>query len=266
MELAKEVFRMATYVLVGGAWLGGWCWQRVARRLREEGNDVYPVTLTGLGERVHLASPQVDLETHITDVVNLIEFEDLHAVVLLGHSYAGIVVTGAAERIPERIAQLVYLDSGPVPDGLAFLDTQPPEIRQHIEREVTTYGDGWRLPIPSWDELENVYGASLEGLDEERRELMRSRAVAQPFGTYTQPLRLANTARKVLPKLLITNSFPLAQVKELIASEHPWFRELAGPEWRLLELPTGHWSMFSRPDDLAELLIDIPSSEAPNIE
>ncbi len=97
---------------------------------------------------------------------------------------------------------------------------------------------------------------------------MRSRAVAQPFGTYTQPLRLgANAApRGVSPKLLITNSFPLAQVKELIASEHPWFRELAGPEWRLVELPTGHWPMFSRPDDLAELLIDIPPSEAPDIE
>ena len=95
---------------------------------------------------------------------------------------------------------------------------------------------------------------------------MRSRAVAQPFGTYTQPLRLANAARGILPKLLITNSFPLAQVKELIASEHPWFRELAGPEWRFLELPTGHWPMFSRPDDLAALLIDIPPSEAPDIE
>jgi hypothetical protein len=111
--------------------------------------------------------------------------------------------------------------------------------------------------MPSWDELENVYGASLEGLDAQRRELMRSRAVAQPFGTYTQPLRLANTARKALPKLLITNSFPLAQVKELITSEHPWFRELAGPEWRFLDLPTGHWPMFSRPDDLAALLNDI---------
>ncbi len=120
--------------------------------------------------------------------------------------------------------------------------------------------------MPSWDELENVHGASLEGLGEQRRELMRSRAVAQPFGTYTQPLRLAHAAQAVLPKLLITNSFPLAQVKELIASEHPWFRELAGPEWRLVELPTGHWPMFSRPDDLAELLIDIPPSEAPDIE
>ena len=250
-------------MLVGGAWLGGWCWKPIARLLRDQGHDAYPLTLTGLGERVHLASPQVDLETHITDVVNLIEFEDLRDVVLLGHSYAGIVVTGAADRIPERIAQFVYLDSGPVPDGLAYLDTQPPEVTQHTEREVRTHGDGWRLPMPSWDELENVHGASLEGLGEELRELMRSRAVAQPFGTYTQPLRLRN-AREELPKLLITNSFALAQVKELIASEHPWFRELAGPECRFLELPTGHWSMFSRPDDLAELLIDVPPSEAPD--
>lgn len=208
----------------------------------------------------------MDLETHITDVVSLIGFEDLRDVLPLGHSYAGIVVTGAADRIPERIAQLVYLDSGPVPDGLAYLDTQSPEVRQHTGRDVTTHGDGWRLPMPSWDELENVHGVSLEGLGEERRELMRSRAVAQPFGTYTQPLRLGNAARGVLPKLLITNSFPLTRVEELIAGEHPWFRELAGPEWRFLELPTGHWPMFSRPDDLAELLIDIPPSEAPDIE
>ncbi len=91
---------MTTYVLVGGAWLGGWCWKPIARRLRDNGHDAYPVTLTGLGERVHLASPQVDLNTHITDVVNLIEFEDLHDVVLLGHSYASLVVTGAAIGFP----------------------------------------------------------------------------------------------------------------------------------------------------------------------
>ena len=109
---------MTTYVLVGGAWLGGWCLQRVARRLRDEGHDVYPVTLTGLGERAHLASPEIDLDTHITDVVNLIEYEDLEEVVLLGHSYGGLVVTGAADRIPERISELVYLDTAPLPTAL----------------------------------------------------------------------------------------------------------------------------------------------------
>src|SRR5215204_5602620 len=121
-----------TYVLVGGAWLGGWCWKPVARRLRDEGHDVYPATLTGLGDRVHLASAQVDLETHITDVVNLIEFEDLRDVVLLGHSYGGLVVTGVADRKAERISKLVYLDTGPLPDGVAVIDTYPAEARRHV--------------------------------------------------------------------------------------------------------------------------------------
>src|ERR671911_2167417 len=132
-QAKKEALRMAVYVMVGGGWLGGWCWQRVAPRLREEGHDAYPVTLTGLGERVHLASAQVDLQTHITDVVNVIEFEDLHDVVLLGHSYAGIVVTGAADRIPERISELVYLDTAPLPDGAILLETFPPELRKQTE-------------------------------------------------------------------------------------------------------------------------------------
>src|SRR5919112_2030238 len=114
---------MTVYVLVGGTWLGGWCWQQVARRLRDNGHDAYPLTLTGLGERVHLASPEVDLETHITDVVNLVEFEDLHNIVLLGHSYAAIVVTGVVDRILERISEVVYLDAGPFPSGLRFIET-----------------------------------------------------------------------------------------------------------------------------------------------
>src|SRR3712207_4344879 len=143
--LKKEVLRMATYVLVGGGWLGGWCWQRVARLLREEGLDAYPTTLTGLGERGHLASPQVDLETHITDVVNLVEFEDLRDVVLLGHSYGGLVVTGAADRIPERISQLAYLDTAPLPDGGSLIEKFPPELRERTERQVEQMGDGWRF-------------------------------------------------------------------------------------------------------------------------
>jgi pimeloyl-ACP methyl ester carboxylesterase len=250
---------MTTYVLVGGAWLGGWCWQRVARRLRDEGHDVYPATLTGLGERVHLASPQVDLETHITDVVNLIEFEDLTDVVLLGHSYGGLVVTGAADRIPERISELVYLDTAPLPDGAVMIEKFPPEARQRIEKQVEESGDGWRFPIPPKEELANM--ASLEGVAEDHLRLLYSRATAQPFGTYTQPLRLRNPARQALPKVGILCSFSLAQVKEMIASGHPLFRGVAGPEWRFVELPTGHWPMFSRPEGLAELLLDLPSKK-----
>jgi pimeloyl-ACP methyl ester carboxylesterase len=251
---------MTTYVLVAGAWLGGWCWQPVAARLRAQGHDVYPVTLTGLGERSHLASREVDLDTYVADVVNLIEFEDLHDVVLVGHSYAGLPVTAVADQIPERISVLAYLDSGPVPDGTAYLDLQPTPARQLIERLVEDAGDGWQIPMPSWEDLEGVMGASLEGLGPDERSRMRARAVAQPAATWTQPVSLKNPARERLPKLLIACSFPLAQVRQMIADGHPWFAEMAGPQWSFVELPTGHWPMFSVPDRLADVLHDLPGT------
>jgi pimeloyl-ACP methyl ester carboxylesterase len=247
---------MATFVLVPGAWLGGWVWEPTARRLRQRGHDVHPVTLTGLGERARLGGPEVDLDTHVADVVNLVHDEGLHDVVLLGHSYAGIVVTGAADRIPERLAKVVYLESGPVPDGVAYLDMEDPKAKERDERQVASSGDGWRLAMPSWEELEQVNGASLEGLGDAERAWLRDNATDHPFGTYTQPLRLRNAAAAPLPKVLVSSSFPLQQVRQLIAGGHPWFAALAGPEWELLELRTGHWPMASRPGDLADLLAD----------
>lgn len=245
---------MATFVLVPGAWLGGWAWADVARTLRGRGHDVYPVTLAGLGERAHLAGPEVDLETHVADIVNLVGFEDLHDVTLVGHSYGGIPVTGAADRIPDRLARVVYVDSGPARDGAGYVDILPPPVREATERHVAQEGQGWRLPMPSWEELETVNGASLAGLDEQRRSGIRARAVAQPFGTYTQPISLKNPDRTRLPHTLITCSFPLDQVRAMIASGHPWFRELAGPQWSFVELMTSHWPMFSAPDQLADAL------------
>jgi pimeloyl-ACP methyl ester carboxylesterase len=250
---------MATYVLVAGAWLGGWAWRPVAAQLRAEGHEVHPVTLTGLGERSHLAGPEVDLDTYVSDIVNLVEFEDLHDVVLVGHSYGGLPVTAVADRIPERIGLLAYLDSGPVPDGTGYLDLQPPPARQLIERLVQEDGEGWRLPMPSWEDLEGVMGASLQGLGDEERRRMRERAVAQPVKTWNQPVALKNPAREQLPKLLITCSFPLDQVRQMIAAGHPWFAELAAPQWSFLELPTGHWPMFSVPGPLASLLAEVAS-------
>jgi hypothetical protein len=113
--------------------------------------------------------------------------------------------------------------------------------------------------MPPWEELANM--ASLEGLDDNHLRLLYSRATPQPFGTYTQPLRLKNPAREALPKLGIVCSFSLAQVQEMIAGGHPLFSELSGPNWRFVELPTGHWPMFSRSEDLAELLPDVPSAK-----
>src|SRR5438128_128006 len=102
---------MATFVLVHGAWHGGWCWKRVTPLLRAAGHEVYATTLTGLGERVHLASPNVGLALHVQDVVGVLEYEDLRDVILVGHSYGGIVISGVADRVPERLRHLVYLDA-----------------------------------------------------------------------------------------------------------------------------------------------------------
>ncbi len=145
---------MANFVLVPGFWLGGWAWKAVTDVLRENGHAVYPVTLTGLGERVHLGNAQTNLDTHVADVVNLIEFEELDDVYLVGHSYGGVVITQVADKIPERLAKLIYVDSAPLPDGVATIEFQSPERLAAFENAVATHGDGWRLPLPSWNELD----------------------------------------------------------------------------------------------------------------
>jgi len=246
---------MATFVLVPGAWLGGWAWQRVARPLRQAGHEVYPVTLTGLGERVHLGGPEVNLETHVTDIVNLFEYEDLWDAVLVGHSYGGTPVCGAADRLADRLAAVVYLACGPLPDGTGMLDVVPPEAAEAQRRSVQEHGDGWRLPMPSWADLA-AGGAGLGGLSEQDRAVMRARSAPQPFGTYTGKVRLTGAAAG-LPQHLVTCDFPLTAVKEMIASGNPFFAGLAGPNWTHHELLTSHWPMFSRPADTAGLLAEI---------
>ena len=254
---------MATYILVPGAWLGAWSWEPVTEVLRGHGHDVHPVTLTGLGDRADLATPEVDLDTYIADVAGLVEREELHDVVLVGHSYAGHVVTGVADRIPERIGLLAYLDAGPSPDGAAFMDLQAPPARELIERLTAEAGEGWRIPMPSWEQLEGVMGASLDGLGRAERDHMGAHATPQPLRTWTQPLSLRNPAAEELPRLLITCSIPLAQVREMIDAGHPWFAALAGPQWSFRELPTGHWPMFSVPGELASLLLDLSKERGP---
>jgi pimeloyl-ACP methyl ester carboxylesterase len=248
------VIEMASFVLVPGAWLGGWAWDDVADRLETRGHEAHPVTLTGLGDRAALATPDVDLERHVGDIVDGIVEADLRGLVLVGHSYGGIPVTGAADRIPERIATVVYVDSGPALDGSAYIDTLPPPVKEATERHVAEEGDGWRLPMPSWEELETLNGAGLQGLDEGTRLRVRERATDHPFRTYTQAIALKNPARTSLPHVLISCSFPLEQVRAFIESGHPWFAELGGPQWSFVEMPTSHWPMFSAPDELAEAL------------
>ena len=253
---------MATYVLVGGAWLGAWAWQDVTKWLREQGHEVYPLSLTGLGDRVHLASPSVDLETHIADIVNTLASEDLHDVILVGHSYASVPVAGAADRARDRIARLVYVDTAPIPDGMNLLETYPPEAQEMIRQQVAERGDGWSWPMPTWDEIAAMNGAGSD-LPGDQERMVRARSAPHPFGTYTQPLRLTRPDAEPLPKLGILCSFTEAQMRQMIEAGHPWGRGLTGPEWRFVELPTGHWPMFSEPERLAAILHDAGRASRP---
>jgi pimeloyl-ACP methyl ester carboxylesterase len=240
------------YVLVGGAWLGGWAWKSVAQQLRDRGHDVYPATLTGLGERVHLARPEIELETHITDVINLIAYEDLTGVILCGHSYSGMVVTGVADRVPERLAQLVYVDSAPFEDGEAMFDFNSPEGKEQLQHEVDTSGDGWKIPVPTIEELADV--ASIQGLGEAELGFFEQKATPQPFGTYTQPLRLANAAASGDYARVIIACNDFRAMKEYFPER---FAQFAPPAWRMFELDTGHWPMLSMQGEVAAILHEL---------
>src|SRR5271155_1140249 len=141
---------MATFVLVHGAWHGSWCWKRVRHALQAQGHNVFTPTLTGVGERSHLLSPDVNLDTHITDVVNLIRWEELSDVVLCGHSYGGCVVTGVADRLPNRISAMGYLDAFNPEGGESLPDIRPDPKRIQLLEATAREGEGWMVPpIPA---------------------------------------------------------------------------------------------------------------------
>ncbi|MEV4489279.1 alpha/beta hydrolase [Micromonospora coxensis] len=236
---------MATFVLVPGFWLGGWAWREVTGELRRRGHEVYPLTLTGVAERAHLAGPQVGLETHTTDITALIETEELRDVVLVGHSGGGMPVIQAADRMPDRIGTVVYVDSGPLPDGTSQFDTTPPEEQQRLRERI---GDGHLLPPPAWDRAEDP--ENLAGLDDAALELLRRRATGQPLRAATDPVR--RTGGRPVPTALVACTFPVEVVRTMIAEGHPFFAGLA--DAALHGLPTGHWPMLSEPKALADVL------------
>jgi pimeloyl-ACP methyl ester carboxylesterase len=255
---------MTTLVLVPRAWLVACAWRDVTSLLVKAGHDVYPVTLTGLAERAgegdESQPPEpgdsathrpISLDTHIDDITRLLDERDLSDVVLVGHSYAGAPVTGAADRRPERVAALVYVDSGPVPDGVAPADFNPPEARAVADREAGAAG-GWLAPIafdPATDPV------TLAGLDDTMLSALRARATPHPYATMTQTQRLTGAVDNI-PKTLIACTIPLDVVRQMIDSGNPFFAGLK--DATLLTLPTGHWPMFSEPDALAEMLATTP--------
>ena len=226
---------MANFVLVHGAWHGGWCWRFVRPLLK--GHEVYAPSLTGLGERKHLARRDIDLDTHIADIVSLLEMEDLRDVVLVGHSYGGMVVTGVADRAPERIARLVYLDAFVPEDGKCLLDYVVPERAARMREEGERVGSVTPPPLSLWGVTEQVH-----------IDFIKPREARHPFGTMVQRIRLTGAAAR-LPKTFIYCSSPATGSFDQFAAK---YRD--APNWKFFELPTGHDAMILMPERVAELL------------
>lgn len=228
---------MATFVLVHGGWAGGWQWREIATRLRAAGHDVYTPTLTGLGERVHLAHPDVDLDTHIQDILMVLEYEDLHEVILVGYSYSGMVVTAVAERAPERLAQLVYLDAFVPSDGESLATMIGPELVAILEQVAQAYGDGWRIPHDPPD---------------------APRRTPQPVKPMYQPVTVTNPAAARLPRTFIY----CTQEKEAMGPMGVPITQVAASakadaRWGYRELDSGHVPVETAPQELADILLEL---------
>lgn len=239
---------MATFVLVPGWWLGGSAWDAVTRELAEAGHDVHPVTLPGLAERAGDATAATDLDSYIADLRQLIEGRGLRDVILVGHSGANMPVTGVADQLPGLVRRVVYVDTGPMPDGMAAIDFYPPGAQQAMRAQVAGQGDGWLLPVREFDTVADA--AYLTGLTAEHLKLLTA-GTPQPFAPVTQPLARAGSL--AVPATVIATTFTPDQARQLAASGNPVFAEMSG--FDLVHLPTGHWPMFSRPADLAALLV-----------
>ena len=233
---------MAHYVLVHGAWHGSWCWKRVRGALAARGHEVFTPTLTGVGERSHLLSQAVDLETHIADVGNLIRWEELRDVILCGHSYAGSVVSAVADRMPDRVAALVYLDAFVPDDGQSLHDTLPPEVRDAQVAGARQSGDGWKVP-PITGEMFNV--------NLRDRAWMDRQCTVQSLATFQQPLRLTGAIRGVknVTYILADGWGP---------SPFPQFHEKARVRgWKTVTMHCGHDVMLDMPEALTDALLGL---------
>ncbi|MCC6177359.1 MAG: alpha/beta hydrolase [Chloroflexi bacterium] len=236
---------MVTILLAHGAWSGGWSWANMRSRMRERGHEFLTPTYTGLGERAHLARPDVTLDTHIQDVLGVLEFEDLRDVLLLGHSYGGMVATGVADRARNRIAKLVYLDAFVPRDGQSLMDLLPGDGRARMEAAAQEVGEGWRIPsMPPPPDTPATYV-----------EWSTSRRLMQPIETFRQPIRLSGDDVR-LPRTYIycqrsSPSDTFGQFARWAQSE---------PGWRYLEIDSSHSPHVTAPDTLANMLAEIASS------
>jgi pimeloyl-ACP methyl ester carboxylesterase len=229
-----------TFVLVHGAWHGGWCWRRVTDILEGKGHKVFAPTLTGLGERSHLMRAGIDLSVHVADVVNVMTWERLDNIVLCGHSYAGFVISGVAERMADKIAALVFLDAFLPENGQAMADITSQATRERLAAAAARGDIG--VPAPP-AEMFKVNAADRAWVD--------ALCVPQPIATMTEKIRLTGARERVATKVYIrARDYPNPGFDAALA------RAKADPAWQTHELPCGHDVMVDMPERLAEILLE----------
>jgi pimeloyl-ACP methyl ester carboxylesterase len=232
---------MSTIALVPGSGLGAWAWSRVTPTLRAAGHDVHPLTLTGAGDRAHLANPNLDLSSWITDVVAHLEVEELEDVVLVGHSFSGAVITGVAELVPERLSRVIYLDAVVLDNGQSVFDQLGPELASIFEG-IAASVDGGGIPWPAEEQLDQYYGN--HGLSSEDLAWIRRHVTNHPIGTYREQLATGNRAAAALPRTYV----------RCTATPTPPPVERGADGWDWAELDAGHWPMITKPSETAALL------------
>ena len=233
-----------TFVLVHGAWHGGWCWSRVADRLRASGHQVFTPTQTGLGERKHLMSKDITLDVFVKDIANLIEAEELSNVVLVGHSFGGMAISGVADAMPDKIRHLVYLDSLMVEGGKSPFDGLPPDVVAARRKAAEESSGGLSLPAPP----ASAFGVS----DPKDAEWVKRRLTPHPLGTYTSPLNIKGPVGNNLPRTYIACTNPSYAALE---NSRKWVKAQTG--WRWAEISTGHNAMVMQPEELTRMLISL---------
>jgi pimeloyl-ACP methyl ester carboxylesterase len=238
---AQAQTQAKTFVLVHGGWHGGWCWRRVSDLLEKKGHKVFSPTMTGLGERSHLIDPKINLATHITDIVNVIKWENLKDIVLVGHSYGGVIISGVADQMPEAIGSIVFLDAF-VPETGDSLATKASKPVQDAIAALVQKGEPTIKPVP----------AAVFRVNENDRAWVDGKCTPHPLATLTEKITVAG-GRDRIPK----RSYIRAKGYPSVPFDEAEAKAKSTTGWRVYEMPCGHDAMVDMPDRLTEILLEV---------
>lgn len=233
---------MTTFVLVHGAWHGGWCWVRVAERLRAAGHAVFAPTLTGVADRAHMLAPTVSLQTHIRDIAGLLAWEELRGVVLVGHSYGGMVITGAADRVADRVSTLVYVDALVPKHGQSAFDLRTAEANAITLEKVRTRGGGWRIPPTTAADFD---------VNPADRAWVDGKCTDMTIGCFSEKLHLSGAGDRIADRVYVrAGAYANPAFDKALAESR------GDSRYRCHVVDAGHDIMVDAPEELTRILLE----------